>query len=110
MFGARDAQMVQAGQASEPFLFTGALLGKLEDFARRGGGTALDAVFAPSREATLEPSHRGQDPELIAPADPALLGAGAPALVVPRRVALTVKCVDALATPDRQRERALQRR
>ena len=97
VYGARDGKMVATGQGSEPFLFTGELLAKLKAFAGRGGSAGLDAVFAPSREATRERSKGLQDPDLVVPSDATLTRAGAPALVMPRRVSLTVRCVDALA-------------
>ncbi len=97
VFGSRQGQMVAVGQGDEPFLFTGSLLASLERFAVRGGVAVLPEVFNSCREATLTMSKRAQDPELLAPSDRDLKTAGAPALVVPRRVALSVRCVDQLA-------------
>jgi formylglycine-generating enzyme required for sulfatase activity len=94
VFGASEGQMVQAGQGSEPFLFLGTLLEQLASFGKLGKAATLDAVFAPAQLLTEKRSK--QTPQLLPPSDAALSKAGAPALVVPRRVSLQVRCVDAL--------------
>jgi formylglycine-generating enzyme required for sulfatase activity len=97
VYGASQGQMVAAGQGGETFRFTGSLLARLPGYADRGGAADLLGIFKVCKEATEAASGKAQVPELVEPRDETLRRGGAPALVVPRRVSLTVRCVDALA-------------
>lgn len=91
LYGAKDGEMVAAGQGGEGFAFTAALGAAMAALAPRGE-VALDLVFREARDRTLRGSAQKQEPVWLAPAQ-----AVAPKFLQPARASFAVRLVDALS-------------
>lgn len=88
VYGAKDGEMVAAGQGGEGFTFTGALVAAMTALAPRGE-VALDVVFREARDRTLRNSGQRQEPMWLAPAQ-----AVAPSFLQPPKLTFALRLVD----------------
>ncbi|MEZ5963823.1 MAG: formylglycine-generating enzyme family protein [Planctomycetota bacterium] len=95
VFSATSGKFALAPSAGGAFVFSQAFADAVDMRAKQAGTADLGDVFRQAKELTERRTAGAQVPELVLPGD-AALAKTPPAVVVPRRIAFTVRLVDAL--------------